>query len=364
MPLAAIGLYSQRKWFTIEKQFFSNLSTWQLAALASALALHRLLYATVLWASLPRLSYRRSFLASEIHNGCANSAVGGCVVGLGIKARMLRSAGFHDSEVAAAVLISAVAPPIALWLIATSVVAASLRSSGSIPTGLLTAGLMTIAAIGAFAMYVWGRRTKLTEVKVDTRQPSAQNGFVARSLQRLTLALRPICPRRFRQFLDPIRIQAFAANTRAAGESIVARRFRLLVFASISSQIAQSLIFLVIVDCLDPTSTISLFRAFGAFFFARAIGTLLPVPNGIGVLDVGLVAGLVNLGMNHQTAVVATALFRALTFLVPIVSGSLCLLYVRRLDNPGDPGDQREALLSPVAEEVILSKRPSSAIAL
>ncbi len=50
------------------------------------------------------------------------------------------------------------------------------------------------------------------------------------------------------------------------------------------------------------------------------------------MLDVGLASGLVHLGIPQPTAIAAIALFRALTFVLPIATGMLCLLVARRID--------------------------------
>jgi putative heme transporter len=89
-----------------------------------------------------------------------------------------------------------------------------------------------------------------------------------------------------------------------------------------------------VVRCRDPLPGPS--RARGAtssalefarvFFVVTLLSSFVPVPGGVGVVEVGLTGGLVAAGVAAPTALAAVVVYRLLTYVVPIVVGAV--LYV------------------------------------
>ena len=79
-----------------------------------------------------------------------------------------------------------------------------------------------------------------------------------------------------------------------------------------------------------PVETVSTFDVIRAFALARVLGALSPLPGGVGFLDAGLAASLTRIGVPGSTALAAIALFRALTFIVPLITGALAVTFWRR----------------------------------
>jgi uncharacterized membrane protein YbhN (UPF0104 family) len=67
------------------------------------------------------------------------------------------------------------------------------------------------------------------------------------------------------------------------------------------------------------------------------IAGFLPVPGGAGVVEAGLVGGLVLLGERAAVAVPAMALFRLVSFWLPLVAGFAALRWLRRNGQLGSP---------------------------
>ena len=72
------------------------------------------------------------------------------------------------------------------------------------------------------------------------------------------------------------------------------------------------------------------------FFVTHVLGSMVPTPGGIGVMELGLTGALVAIGVAAPTALGAVLIYRFITFLGPIIVGTV--LYVawqrRRLSRP------------------------------
>jgi uncharacterized membrane protein YbhN (UPF0104 family) len=60
------------------------------------------------------------------------------------------------------------------------------------------------------------------------------------------------------------------------------------------------------------------------FGLVRLAAAFSPVPGGIGVTELGLSVLLVRAGANEPAAVAAIVAFRAVTFLLPLLLGTVC----------------------------------------
>jgi uncharacterized membrane protein YbhN (UPF0104 family) len=77
----------------------------------------------------------------------------------------------------------------------------------------------------------------------------------------------------------------------------------------------------------DIVSTTQVLVTFGLI---RVAAALTPIPGGIGITEVGVTALLTAFGGAEPAVIAAVLTFRALTFLLPIAIGGVCLLLWRR----------------------------------
>jgi uncharacterized protein (TIRG00374 family) len=66
------------------------------------------------------------------------------------------------------------------------------------------------------------------------------------------------------------------------------------------------------------------------FAFARLLTAIPLTPGGVGVVELALIAGMRGAGGDAALVVAAVLLFRALTYVLPILSGAFTYLYWRR----------------------------------
>lgn len=67
-----------------------------------------------------------------------------------------------------------------------------------------------------------------------------------------------------------------------------------------------------------------------AFDFVRLLSAIPITPGGLGVIELGLIAGLVTAGGERPEVAAAVLVYRALTYLLPVPVGVVCYVIWRR----------------------------------
>ena len=282
---------------------------------------HKLANAWIQRASLPgheHIVLRRLWMASEAHIGASNAVVGGAGVGFGLRAAMLRSWGVDSASVGASVLACASAPSVAMWFVLCfhSLLLCVLGGGSAIHLG-------TVGLAGA----VLGVQVGLGRFLLSERGV----GFAGRSLHRVRSVLRRRLPRlsvRLRCLDgDPTRWTHEVRD--ATAEIVRARRWPLLA-SSVVAQLTLGALLLIAGHLVVPSSVaIDGWAVVRGFAVVRAMSSFVPLPNGLGVLDVGLVSVLVHAGVPGPAAAIALAVYRFVTLVVPIFSGAICTAWWR-----------------------------------
>jgi uncharacterized protein (TIRG00374 family) len=83
------------------------------------------------------------------------------------------------------------------------------------------------------------------------------------------------------------------------------------------------------------------------FAFVRLLTAIPITPGGLGVVELGLIAGLSSAGGDNAEVVAAVLIFRALTYLVPIPLGLLTYLFWRRNSSWRDSAPPLNPTLAP-----------------
>ena len=75
------------------------------------------------------------------------------------------------------------------------------------------------------------------------------------------------------------------------------------------------------------------FAAVGAVYLAgSAVARAAPTPGGIGAVEAALIAGLVSVGLDKETAVPTVLLFRLASFWLPVLPGWIAFERLSRRD--------------------------------
>jgi len=67
------------------------------------------------------------------------------------------------------------------------------------------------------------------------------------------------------------------------------------------------------------------------FLTGNAVGSIVPIPGGIGAIETAMSLGLTAAGLHGGTAIAAVLLFRTVTFWLPAPAGWVALHYLQRI---------------------------------
>lgn len=297
-----------------------GLSITALGGLVALVFLHKLCHVTMQSASVPDVSFGRIAMATEAYVGASNSMIGGAGIGTGVRAAMLRSWGVSTSDVAVSVVATGLAPSFAMWGIALghTLPLAIIGHASRVQSIALAASVIALAGPGVF----WWLALRRPEVL-------AWVASLLGSGRALLLAVLPEC-RLTRSGAARLDLPETVEEMRRSGRSLAQRRGLLMIVSAVGGQLMLALLLLGCVRALGPTgSAIDAIAVLRAFALLRVLSSFVPVPGGIGVIDLGLLGVLVSGGVSRPTALAAIGLYRALTFFLPMVTGSICALVWR-----------------------------------
>jgi putative heme transporter len=296
-----------------------QLSVASMVSLVAFVLFHRLVHATMHRLSIPGLKLRHSLLATEAYVGASNAVVGGATVGTGLRIAMYRSWGVRTEQVALSIFATALAPSFAMWSLAAAYTWPLLLTGSADHVQRFTA-LAAVCFLVAPGAFWW----------LALRRPEPLQ-WVAKTAQRLrTRAIAFVPSERLSD-----RIDASRAGRLDLGVSIEDLRMRAnelgrgrrvgMYLCAMAGQLAMAATLLGCVRALGPTgSAIDTIAVLRAFALLRVLSSFVPIPGGLGVLDVGLLGVLTSGGVARPTALAAIALYRGLTFVVPMLTGPIC----------------------------------------
>ena len=177
--------------------------------------------------------------------------------------------------------------------------------------------LVLVAAAAAFAIAFLMWRVVTGDGRVSQVVLSALTTLHRR------VALRSVRMRR-------VRLEDTIARLRRGVGRIVRERGSTLLVAGMFSTVASALVMVVVVGVLTDGTGPGVWDLLRAYLFARVATSFIPTPGNAGVLDGALVAGIVATGVDPSVAIAAVVLYRAVTFVVPMVFGGAIWLVWRR----------------------------------
>ena len=286
-----------------------------LGVLAIGAVLNVATYAPNWMVALPGLSYAQSLRLTLSGTAIANVAPFGGAVSMGMQYRMLRVWGFSTPDSSRAMVITGVwnnLVNLALPLVGLTLLTLK---------GGRNAALEISARIGAIVFLVL--LAALWQV-LRTEAGARKMGRWADGVRNVWLKFRkqPVknnCP------------DAFAAF-RADSVALLRARWLALTITTVVGVLSVFLVLTFAVRAVGIAGlNITFTEAFAAWASTRLLSTAFPVtPGGLGVVDVGLTTALRGFGAKAEPAVAAVLLYRVLTWLPPILLGSVAALTWRK----------------------------------
>lgn len=298
----------------------SGMEAWQLGMVALATAAMIAIYVLPYTAALSTISYWKAFKVRQTSFMISNVVPAGGAFGLAVQFGMLQSYGIAAAPSTATIGITGTWNSfVTLSLPVLALVGLAISGQASLEAGAITA-VATLAVIVSVILFALILRNEETAHRIGGWADSFivwVGGVIKRE----------------------ITVDATTAivSFRASIVDVVLDRWLLITLANVGQQLAQfSILYMAIVALQGGWSgPITFFEALAAFAFGR-LATFIPVPpGGLGTTDAIITSILVTFGLDNDSALASTMIWRAATYFPQVMIGAVTLLLWRR--------DQRRA---------------------
>jgi putative heme transporter len=309
-------------WFIFQQ--FSNFSdvlavirtlTWGESLVLGLAAIWNLLtYWFVVVVATPGLTVPQAAVLTQSTTAVSNAVPAGGAVAVGLTYSMMSSWGFSRSRTTLSVVVTGIwnnfvklGMPIAALAI--------LALQGQPGAGRIVAAVLGLAAlVGAIVVFALILRS------VDfARRAGLFAGRVASKV--LALLKRP----------PTAGWDLAVVKWRGRVVGLVRHRWLSLTITTLISHLSLFGVLLISLRITDVSAAqVTWAEALAVFAFARLVTAIPLTPGGVGVVELALIAGLVQAGGNGTNVVAAVLLFRLLTYVLPIAVGALTYVYSKR----------------------------------
>ncbi len=313
------GLYANRSLATDVWGELHRISVRSMLWLALLVGTHKLSHGILHASSIPGLRLRRAVVATEAYVGASNSVVGGSGIGTALRIAMYRSWGVSTEGVALSVWATALAPSFAMWTMAGFQTLPRFVMFGQ---GTNAEKFVSIASVGFVAVpaVFWTialRSPKPFQI-VAAVADRWRNRLFSMFSDRATAGIRSS---KYGTFV----VSSSLESLRLRARTLSRKRRCVLFLAALAGQFLMATTLLACVRALGvPASDVDTLAVYRSFALLRVLSSFLPIPGGLGILDVGLLGVLTAGGVQRPTAIAALALYRGLTFVLPMFTGSIC----------------------------------------
>lgn len=292
----------------------SSMSSLELASLGLLAAWNLATYWMVVVAATPGLTYPQAAVLVESTTAVANAVPGGSAVAVGLTYGMLGSWGFSRSRSTLSVVVSGLWNNFAkLGLPVLSL--ALLALQGNANGARVTAGLFGIAAlVGCVTLFA----LMLRREAFARRAGDVVAGWISGVRRRLGKA--------------PVEGWGDAMVTfRSRTIGLVSHAWKRLTVATVVSHLSLYAVLLLALRHIGVSNDeLHWVEVLAVFAFVRLLTAIPITPGGLGVVELGLIAGLTTAGGDEAEVVAAVLTFRGLTYLLPIPLGLLTYVFWRR----------------------------------
>ena len=320
--------------FSEVRAAIGDMTSLELATLGLLAAWNLVTYWLVMVAATPGLTYRQAVVLTESTTAVANTVPGGGAVAMGLTYAMLGSWGFSKSRSTLAVIVSGVwnnfaklgLPVLALALLALQ---------GEASAGRVSAGVFGIVALAA-SITVFGLMLRR---EAFARKLGERAGDVATRVRRV-LKKGPA------EGWDHATVKF---RDRTIG--LVRQSGLRLTIATLVSHLSLFFVLLVSLRHLGVSDReVGWVEVLAVFAFVRLLTAIPVTPGGLGVVELGLIAGLTAAGGDDAQVVAAVLIFRLLTYVLPIPFGLVTYVFWRRNRSWRNSAPPLNPAFAPVAD--------------
>ena len=304
----------QRETLADTVQRLSELNPLAFVPLACAAMIMILARAAFLASCSPGINIRQSVLTDQSALAAGYGiALGGGAIGTGMRIRMFSKYGLTPLQISASIIATAVVPSFTTWglPICVLLIPTINNTATDIQRLVVFSGVLLVTASSIF----WWGALKTPKVFMLV-------GRVGSLVRSVLLRRLPQRLHRIRAVVAQTEPKAFSAEMRTALVLLIRTRWWKILLSSVGTLCAGFL-------CLWTSA--SVFGVYGlqwhealvAFSLIRVLIALSPIPGATGIAEVGLIALLERAGVNVVEATGTTILYRLLTWLLPIIVGTI-----------------------------------------
>lgn len=287
---------------------------WQVSILALGTLWNLVTFGPTWMAALPRLTYRQSIELTMAGTAVANIAPAGGPVSLGITWAMLREWGFERRAVTMAMVLTGIwnqVLNVGTPLVALALLALSGQRNLALERAAILGVVVLLVALGVLASILksdrlarwWGGRADQVVTPIRRR-------FGKGALFGSGVAL---------------------ARFRHDSLHLLKRRSLALTLTTAVGVMANYLVLYAALRILGAKADqVTGIEVFAAWSFVRLLTAIPITPGGLGIIEIGLTGLLTGFGGAEAPVVGAVLLYRALTFVPPILCGLVAALTWQR----------------------------------
>jgi uncharacterized membrane protein YbhN (UPF0104 family) len=330
-----IANYSEA-WDSIQEMSLGSVT-----ALVAVAVLNVVVYVFPYQAALPGIPYGQAFVVRQTSFMISNAIPAGGAFGLGVQYTMLSGYGFGPAATSSAIAATSVWNLLVTLALPAVGVAAIVFQGGATSSEIIGA-VVGLAAVGLLvAVLVLVLRSETTALKVGR----VGDRLAAPVMRRMNRRKRANATK---ESSDASEVDPHAANVddpdppdqpvtaavlnfRDNLRTVVEDRWGLLTVTSVAQQFCQFLILAVaFYGIAGSDSGINPVQLFAAFAIARLAGFIPITPGGLGTVDAAMVGLMVSMGADRDTALAASLLWRAASFVPQVVLGIVTFLVWRK----------------------------------
>jgi uncharacterized protein (TIRG00374 family) len=320
--LVSLVLVGAIFWFVFQQ--FADLSsvwdafrslTWrEMAVLAVATVWNLITYWIVLVIATPGLTVGQAAVVTQSTTAIANAVPAGGVVAIGLTYTMQGSWGFSKSRTTLSVLVTGIwnnFVKLGMPILALALLALQGQPGGGRVVAAIVGLAVLVAAVAVFALIL------------RSEDFARKTGIVAgRWMSRLR--------RLFRKGpAEGWDLAVVKFRNRVIG--LVRKRWVGLTLSCLVSHFSLYLVLLISLRVMGVSDAeVGWAEALAVFAFARLLTAIPLTPGGVGVVELALITGLTAAGGDDAQVVAAVLLYRALTYVLPIVLGGFTYIIWRR----------------------------------
>lgn len=286
----------------------------------------------------PGISVRQGIAADQSALAAAYAvAFGGGPLGVAAKVTMFRSWAVTLDATAVSLVATAVLPTLSTWTPAV-VVHLPMLANGSATQAETLAVVVGIGTL-AFNVGFWG-------LVLYTQAPARSIARLFERSQHFVLRKVPVRFHRLHASIEQADPHRFTGSVKEGLRHLLSTRWLRMAVGTVLVPCVSFTSLLLALRAYD-VANVSVLEALSAFALVRVIVSLSPLPGGVGLAELGLVSLLTGAGADEVGAAGATILYRAVTWLCPMVVGAVSWWLWKRSQTATTKGQPDGALRHP-----------------